>query len=294
MDTIINFNNWLIKNGYSINEKSFDDNFFEELETVHKFKLGGRNELDKYMKILITKYNLSKEDEKILEFKDIVKEFKKQKKIETKSIEKNEKKMIKKAENTERVIEVDETLNTDKLQYVEKIENALKEMCIDLMGNPINGKEWRVKIMKNIYKLEIDENTKIDESEKINIIIYGKKTVKRDIKLINDYFTKKRKVTKKNTTDEKMKRKKQSKSEEKVNNKEKKVNNKEIEDKVEDEKEDIEENENDKKALYKELFGEDSDEEEELDTEYNIDEKIDNLIVDLEEIEFNDEANGKI
>lgn len=278
METIVKFNEWLSNNKYVIEEKNFDD-VIADLMNVHKFKLGGRNELDKYMKILITKYKLIKNDEKILEFKDIVKEFKKINKIETKNIQKKEKKMEKKVENGERVIEVDETLNTDKLECIEKVENAIKDMCIELMGNPVNGKEWKIKIMKNIYRLEIDENTKSDEY--FGILIYGKKVVKRDIKLIVDYLTKKRKIQKKTIKKEKLVKNKE-KTVKKID--EKTIKNEGINEIDEKDETGVEDN---KKALYKELFGEDSDTEENY-TEYEENETIDDIIVDLEEIEFND------
>jgi hypothetical protein len=273
---------------------------------VHKFKSGGRNELDKYMKILITKYNLTKNEEKILEFKDIVKEYKKYKKNENKINEKKEKNIEKASKKQEeRVIEVDESLNTDKFEFIEKIEKGIKDMCFELLGEPMDGKYWKIKIAKNIYKLEIDDNIDIATSENLDMMIYGKKTVKRDIKLITDYLTKKRKIQKK-TSEIKTSKSKESNTE-KVRESKKINRTKKEKKETEVEETNIESNiVKDKKELYKTLFGEDSDEETEENQEneesqeneenkddndneeiyQNEESDIDELIVDLEDIEF--------
>jgi len=291
METIKEFNNWLNKNEYKIAEKEIDDVLMDEIINIHKFKSGGRNELDKYMKILITKFDLTKHDEKVFDYKDAVKGYKKEKKAEEKSNIKKEKQKEKQKENTKqketRVIEVDNSLNCEKFIFLEKLENVITEMCVEGLGNPINN-EWKVKIMKNIYSLKIDEKVDLKSDEMIGMLIYGKKLVKRDIKLITDYLTKKRKIVKKEKV--------VKKSEDVISddNNEKKepeidIQNKvDIEDdidfqdeiktgiEIEDHDIGFDNDKDEKKKLYKELFGEETDSENEID----------NLIVDLDEISF--------
>lgn len=283
MELIKEFNDWLIENNFSIKSGSFDKKLIEEINEVHKFKAGGRNELDKYMKILITKYELMKNEEKVITYKEIVSEFKKQKKSIKNKKNKKELKVEKEDIKKERCIIVDEKLNTKNLVLIERVENVIKEMVVGLLGPP-QEKEWKIVIAKNIYSLKIEKNFNIESDEKINLEIYGKKLIKRDIKLITDYLTKKRKIKEKKVVIDK-KEKVEEKVEEEV---EEKVEE-EVKEKVEEEvKEKVEEE--DKKKLYKELFGDIEDiqeiEDEIEDKIYKESEEIDNLIVDLEDIKF--------
>jgi hypothetical protein len=263
MDTICAFNDWLNDNDFKIKERGFDEDLIEEAMNIHKFKSGGRNELDKYMKLLITKYDLMKNDEKILTYKEIVAGYKKSKKAE----ERKSTKRVNTNKNEQRIIEVNDKLKVDKLIYIDKIEKAMKEMIVELIGNANEKNEWNIKITKNIYSLKIEENIKREKDDEIDILVYGKKLVKRDIKLIADYFTKKRKIEKKTVI----------------------INDKipEKEDEKEEVIDDIKETVN--KELHKKLFGEDSDDENEetLDSEiYKEDITIENIIDDIEDIKF--------
>jgi len=267
METIIEFNNWLNSNDYKIDGYKLNEDLIDEIINVHKYKSGGRNELDKYMKILITKYDLLKDEEKVLNYKELVTEFKKERKTREKKILKNEKKT--KDTKEKRKIELIANANTDKLVYIDKVENICKNKCVDVFeDSDFNKKEWKIRIEKKLYKLKLEGEM---------ILIYGKKMVKRDIKLLNDTFQ------------NKIKRKK------KIDNlkDEIKKQGEETESKEENVKEDIHEenlNENskdnvvDKKKIYKELFGEDSDEEnDDVDNEST---NIDDLVIDLEDIKF--------
>jgi hypothetical protein len=254
MELISEFNEWLLENNFTIKNKNFDEQLIKEINEEHKFKSGGRNELDKYMKILITEYELMKGEEKVITYKETVTEFKKQKKA---GMNKKIKKEAKKEDiKKERYIIVDETLNTKNLVLIERVESVIKEMIEGLLGHN-KEKEWKITIAKNVYSLKIED--KCDEGdEKINLEIYGKKLIKRDIKLISDYLTKKRKIDKKTTIE---------------NTKKEKI------------KEEIVENKADKKKLYKELFGEETEDEID-DNIYKESQDIENLIVDLDDIKF--------
>ena len=276
MENIIKFNEWLVKNNYRLDKKDLNEDLINELINENILKLGGRNELNKYIKNLLLNNIMYKGDEKIEEYKNIINEFKKEQK---------QKQKIPKNEINERIIEVDKSLDTSCLKYLQDIENVKRDILYKLFGDPIKDDSyiWKIRICKNIYILKF-----LEPNEELQLEIYGKKIVKRDIKMIVDYITKEREII------ERIKEEKNDKPNEKTQKKRgekrvvKKDNTKESKKgqdiNIETNTIKIEEKK-DKKDLIEELFGSESEEECYENEQCNCEElDIDDIIIDIDDI----------
>lgn len=256
------FFSWAKDDGYVISKSG--DNVEWSLKLLKGFEEPGRNKLDAYIKGLMKKYVISKDDEDLDDYKVILKDFKenkpKRKRVDT-STEGE-------AESPSNVI-VDNTLDTNDTYYLETLECDTNTL-LKKLGKPIknnvekNRFEWKVKVDGNVYSIYdwLNEEGEFDSFADTWWHVGGVKSNKKDIKKIVSFLKEKHVKKQKNFTEKESIEETEETSEDETEES--------IEDETEETIEDETEEMNDAKASLEEtedLFGELSDLEDELDLE---------------------------
>lgn len=253
------FFGWAKDTGYVITKSGNSVDW--SLKLLSGFEEPGRNKMDAYIKGLMKKYVISKDDEDIDDYKVILKDFKdnkpKRKRADTST----------EGESVNTTVVVDNNLDTSGTYYLETLDfdtnTLLKKFGKPLKNNGEKNRfEWKVKVGDNVYSIYdwVNDEGEFDSFADTWWHIGGLKSNKKDIKTIMDYL----KVNE-------VKKQKQSvgKNREEIQSKQEHIEEESEEDsKVNDtDEENLEEvlEEDSKVDDTEDLFGEISDIEDELD-----------------------------
>lgn len=264
---------WSKENDYNLFSKDLNLKVEWDTGLLCDFKEPGRNKLETFVKKLSKEYLLTKDNEKILDIKLMVNNFKDNK---TKFKVKNEKSKIK---GKKEKIYIDFDLDTSNTYNIDTLEYFTDDL-VKVFGKPKKIKdedskyEWKVNINGDIYSIY----DWIENNEKFNDITWYLAGLNEDKNNINDlynYIDKKIKTNECETTEEKRQEMTEEMTEETT----------QLNELCENESMDIEEKIKTNAEEIRELFGE-SDNDDNEETEVNLDTISETLELDIDNLEF--------
>lgn len=174
---------WAKDAGYEIMKG--DGSVEWSLKLIKGFEEPGRNKLDAYIKVLLKKYTISKDNEDIDDYKVILKDFKdnkpkrKRKRADTST----------EGESASTTVVVDNNLDTSEIYYLDTLDVDTNTL-LKKLGKPVkkngenNGFEWKVKVGDNVYSIHdwVNEEGEFDSFEDTWWYVGGVNLNKADIK----------------------------------------------------------------------------------------------------------------
>lgn len=188
---------WSNESGYLLNDLNDNSKVEWSMQLLSGFKEPGRNKLETFVKKLNKEYLLTKDNEKVLDIKLMVNNFKenkpktkvlKENKIKSKEIKLKDVKSDNKKEN----VYVDFDLDTNDSYNIDTLEYFTNEL-IKAFGKPKEIEdedskyEWKLSVNGDIYSIYdwIENKEKFDE---ITWYLAGFNENKNNIKEINKYI----------------------------------------------------------------------------------------------------------
>jgi hypothetical protein len=286
---------WSNENGYLLNDLVNNSKIEWDMKLLSNFKEPGRNKLETFVKKLNKEYLLTKDNEKVLDIKLMVNNFKenkpktkvlKEKKVKSKEMKVKEVKLNNKKEN----IYVDFDLDTNNSYNIDTLEYFTSEL-IKAFGKPkeIENEdskyEWKLSVNGDIYSI-YDWIENKESFTEITWYLAGFNENNNNIKEINRYI------------DEKIKEDNYSKNEIKL--KDELIEEKDEittdtlinSDEIDEEKEmkelfgDETDNEIENEKEIKEIFREEKDDNQDEDKEINLDMISETLEIDIDDLDF--------
>jgi hypothetical protein len=248
------FFGWAKDTGYEITKSG--NNHEWSLKLLSGFEEPGRNKMDAYIKGLMKKYVISKDDEDIDDYKVILKDFKdnkpKRKRAETST-----------EGESDNTVVIDNNLDTSETYFLDTLDFDTNTL-LKKFGKPVKNEtaknrfEWKVKVGDNVYSIYdwVNDEGEFDPFADTWWHIGGVKNNKKDIKTITNFL----KVNQVKKQKQSASKKRQEETDEEL---EKEIEETEGETSDQENLEDI--LQEDTKATTEDLFGEISDIEDDLD-----------------------------